>query len=112
MEAEVRAHLAAVCDKLTKAQLDDAESVYDNLEVLIDKVLEEHDVGVEHVPGLDEHLHELTTIACGDIQHAASCGHSTVLALRNVLAEVFWFGYEAGKANWPLPQMTCEEAHK
>jgi|1186.fasta_scaffold409103_2 hypothetical protein len=111
MEAEVKAHLAAICDKLTSEQLDDAESRYDNLEVLLAKIFDEYDVGNEHVPGLDEHMHELTHEAVADIHRAAILGQSTTLALRYALVEIFWFGYEAGKMNYPLPRMKCEEAH-
>jgi hypothetical protein len=111
VDQDIKEKMAELCDKLTPTQIDDCESRYDNLSVLVDKVLDEYDIGGEHCPGLDEHIHNITHAIVEAIRiHVAQGGEASV-ALRNSVMQVFWFGYEAGKVNWPLPRMSCEDVH-
>lgn len=111
MRAELIEYTKRVCNKLTPEQLDDAVSQYDNLLVLRDKVMEGHEVGTEHAPGLDAHMHEFLHDLMAIGQDPTMSFQSQVIELRNILTEAFWFGYEAGKMQWPIPIKTCEEAH-
>jgi hypothetical protein len=111
MEAETKEAMAQLYNLLTPVQLDDAESRYDNLQVLLAKVLQEYNPQHEHVPGLDEHIHELTHEVIRLIHVNFQRGQDTTVLLRNCLMQLFWFGYEAGQVQWPLARKKCGEVH-
>jgi hypothetical protein len=110
MDVTAKTLMAQICNKLTDEQLDDAESQHDNLEVLLIKVGEEYDVLGEHVPGLDAIMHDVSHEFLEDLRLCTS-NVEVGTTVRNVLLQIFWFGYEAGKLDWPLKRMTCREAH-
>jgi hypothetical protein len=110
MDPNAKALMAQICDRLTPAQIDDAESQHDNLEVLLDKVGAEYDVMGEHTPGLDAIMHDVAHEFLDDLRECTS-NVEVGLVMRNALLQVFWFGYESGLVKWPLKRLKCREAH-
>lgn len=90
MDVEERHYLETLCNKLTKSQLDDAESMHDNLQVLLEKVLDDEEVCMGHVSGLEAHMNFLLAATQMSITSASAYGQS---------------------ANWPLKKFDCEEVH-
>lgn len=113
MEAAFRQAMANQLDKLTDDQLDDAESIFDNLSVLIERVITDENNIEGHYLGLEPHLQmfaEGITQAV-NVAYADEGRKAARTALYNGLTQVFLFGYEAGKLNWPLKRKDCGEVH-
>lgn len=108
MDGQVYEALNTVFTKLSQAQRDDIESQYENLRVLWERAREDHDEKGHRI-ALELALTQVAYETLEDI--AFNPPQRAVGTILDILLLTFNFGYQTGKAGWPIPKHKCEEVH-
>jgi hypothetical protein len=117
MQAATAEMMLRTFNKLSREQLDDVESQYENLQVLFERIrdnAQEH----SHVPAIELHVGELTETMytqLGMLLQSPFTDDEVSAMLRHLvwdyLKGAIMFGYEIGRVGWPVKEYSCKEAH-
>jgi len=121
MDDMLRAVMLKTFNGLSQERLDDVESQYENLSIildgLLDRIEEEQTQESYHQPALEIHVCDFHKQLMEQIMLKYSYGQ--VRSLGDVSGDIWdflklamQFGYEVGKAGWPIMSIPCKEAHE
>src|SRR5690348_3081878 len=107
-------------DGLTRQQLDDLESQFENLQVLWERsheALHSEEGHHTHWPAIEVHVSEIANTFQSIIQSGVAMRQiRSTTDIRDIawdfIKDAIFFGMEIGKMNWPITSYKCEQAHK